>query len=170
MPLRKLIYCLFLFLGLSCLLAVSVFAEEKKVIAKKEDHSAEIKAFQEQQQKAKADFELKKKELQEELQKILKNYKDGKLPQELIKANNQKQEELRKSFQDQMRKLQAQERKLRLGRETLDRPLWGGKQVEVYNKALDEKQKRLEFQKRREAQDQILRRDRQEEQKQSRQL
>ena len=178
MRLRKLFYYLNVVFILSlCFSASSVFAEEKKdekpssIIAipkekKEENLSPQIKALQKQQEILRKDYEAKKSTLQEALQKILATQKEGTnnpTRQDLIKANQEEQDKVRKVFQEELRKLQAQERKLRLGRESLERPSLGGAQVKVYKEAVNEKQKRLDFQKRKEEQDKILRLDREQE-------
>jgi hypothetical protein len=91
----------------------------------KEETSSKLKDVQQRQQKVREDYEQKRKDLQAKLQQTLTNYKDedGKPNRsDLIKQNNEEQEELRKWFQEETRKLQAEERKIRLGRETLQRP------------------------------------------------
>ena len=133
--------------GLIFLLGISLAAAEET----KQDNSAKIKDLQNQQQKIRVDYEQNKKDIQSRLQKVLTDYKEepgNPTRQDLVKENNKKQDELRVSFQKELRKLQTQERKLRLGRESLERPNLGGKQAAVYSGALTEKQKRLDLQKR----------------------
>ena len=150
-----------------CLAPSIVSAEEKKepgvAVAKKEKVSPQVKELQDQQQKLRLDYEKNKKDLHAQMKDTIKNFKEETgqpTLQDIVKANNKKQDELRSSFQDELRKLQAQERKLRLGRESVERPELSGKQGAVYKKALTEKERRLEFQKRRQEQDKVLQRDR----------
>lgn len=162
-------------LGLSLCLGIPMAAAEddkKENVSekKKEDIAPQLKLLQQQQHMIRSDYEEKKKRLNEQLQAELEKFQEesGKLTrQDIVKENNKKQEELRNKFQEEFRKLQVQERKLRLGRETLERPdITGGKQAEVYGEALTDKQKRLNLQKRREAQDRFLMEDRQDDENQ----
>ena len=143
--------------------SISFSANEEKAkseIKPPEVNSAALQAILNEQQKVRTDYEEKRKDLQAQLQTALKDFKeevDKPTRQDIIKENNQKQEELRESFKEQYRKLQAQERKLRFGRETLERPMFTEKTAPG-KKITPEKQRRLDFQKRKEEQDRILNR------------
>ena len=153
----KLIILLFFIWGWGGLFVRGVSAQEKT-----EEKPSPLKIVQDQQQRIFKEFEQKKKDLQDEIQKALKDYQEqagAPTRQQLINENKEKQEKLRQWFREETRHLQAAERKIRFGRESLERPMFESGQPakgQTPKENLDDRQKRADLKRRIEDQDKLF--------------